>query len=79
MRYLFTCQLLLFIAGVWWCAHIFGRRHEDITVMRDSKDAVERGVVVGFWLSALIVAALLSTYGVTFVAQSGAMIRDIAR
>ena len=75
----FKLKMLLIVAGVWWCAHIFGRRHEDIAVMRESKDAVERGVVIGFWLSALIVAALLSTYGVATIVEFATRIRDIVR
>lgn len=75
----FAFQVFLVILGICWCASIWRRRHEDIRVIRESKDVVERGVVIGFWLSALFVALLLGTYGVSTVVEFVSMLRDIVR
>jgi hypothetical protein len=72
-------KMLLIIAGIWWCAEIWGRRHEDLRVLRESKDVVERGVVIAFWLSALFVAVLLGTYGLATLVELLNMARDIVR
>jgi hypothetical protein len=72
-------KILLVVAGIWWCAQIFNRRHEDIAAIRKSRDLVERSVIIGFWLSALVVATLLGTFGVATVVEVVTMVRDLAR
>ena len=72
-------KMLLVFAGLWWCAEIWQRRREDIRCLRESKDAVERGVVIAFWLSALFVAALLGTFGVATVVEFVTKLLDIVR
>lgn len=75
----FAFKMLLVMAGVWWCAEIFKRRHEDIAALRQSRDLVERGVIVGYWLSAVAVAMLLATFGVATVSEFATMVCNIAR
>lgn len=71
--------LVLILVGLWWCYQIWDRRHEDIRVLRESKDIVERGVVIGFWISGLVVAVLLGTFGVSTVVDFVTRLRDAFR
>ena len=45
-----ACELVLMIAGIWWCVEAFGRREEDLRTLRESKDRVVRRLVIGYWV-----------------------------
>lgn len=78
-RFGLVLQILLLIAAGWWCREIWERRHSDIDAVRNSKDAVERGVVIGFWIVTVGVAAWFVWTLVRLTLYLGGMIVDVAR
>ncbi len=52
-------KIILIILGAIWTIEIFKRRHEDIETLKVSKDNIEKGVVIGFWIATTIIAWIL--------------------
>lgn len=56
---IFAIKLVLIILGIIWIVEIFKRRHEDIETLKVSKDGIEKGVVIGFWIVTAIIVWIL--------------------
>lgn len=55
-------QAALLVGGLWWCKEMWGRRHSDISELKESDDNVRKGVIVFFWLLTVPIAALVANF-----------------
>ncbi len=55
---------VLLVGGLWWCKEIFGRLGSDITRLRESDDAAEKGVTLGLWAVTGVIIYLIARLGI---------------
>ena len=60
-------KLIFLILGCLWCKEIVGRIHEDLDCLKNSKNNVQRGVVIFFWVLTLIIALTIANFLVGLV------------
>lgn len=75
-RYLLTFKIILIIAGIYWCAAIFQRRHDDMATIRESDVPADRYVVYGFWAATAVILMLLLVFGIPTLAECYRMAVD---
>ncbi|MCH7526721.1 MAG: hypothetical protein IID39_04730 [Planctomycetes bacterium] len=52
-------RAVLLVAGLWWCKEIFQRLRHDIVEFKTSDDSARRGVIMFFWLTTVVILALI--------------------
>lgn len=52
-------KAVLLVAGLWWCKEIFQRLRDDIVEFKTSDDSARRGVIMFFWLTTVVILALI--------------------
>ena len=52
----------LFVVGAFWCKEMFGRWREDVSSLRELKDLVRRGAIVGIWLITFGIIFLMARF-----------------
>jgi len=45
--------VVLLVFGLWWCIDIFLRLPKDIAELRENSDALDKGLIVFYWILTL--------------------------
>ena len=54
-------QVVLVLAGCWWCKEVFGRFHSDVVEIR-SDDWTARSAILLIWAVTAVVLYLISSF-----------------
>ena len=54
-------EVILVIAGIWWCKEIIARWSDDYDTLKKAKDGADKFVVLFYWATA-VVASLIVLY-----------------
>jgi uncharacterized membrane protein SpoIIM required for sporulation len=68
-RYGPAFEVILVIAGIWWCKEIIARWSDDVETLRKSQVGADKVVVLFYWATAVVASIVVVYLSVGIVRQ----------
>ncbi len=68
-RFRHGVEIILIIAGIWWCKEIIARLSDDIETLKKARDGADKFVVLFYWATAVVASMIVLYLSVEIVQQ----------